>query len=387
MPRLDSSVVTLVIAVGVASAVGAAVTLDPWKSVRDRIMTVKDQVSPASQAKATATPPAAGKATPVPPRAQWTASAPGRVEPKDGEVRIASQTAAQIVEVPVAVNDRVRNGDVLVRLDDTDLLTRLFALEAEVAVRKRERDLETVPKLAIERRQAEDALAAAERAAFRAQFDLDRSNASRRAGKATGSEVETVRDALVKARETVETERENLRRVEAQQGMPLPSRLESALVRARSELSLAESAIERTRVRAPKDGTVLQVNAKRGELAPAGGEMPLATLGNVDTLQVRAEIEERDVAKVRVGQVAIVRTDAYPNRDFTGRVTTLARSLAPPRLSSRGPRRPNDVDVLEAIITLEGDTPLLPGMRADIFFKPDETVQSTKPAEAPRPTN
>lgn len=78
---------------------------------------------------------------------------------------------------------------------------------------------------------------------------------------------------------------------------------------------------------------------------------------------------------IRVGQRVIVRSDAYPGQTFDGSVTTLARSLAPQRLPSRGPRRPTDVEVLEGVISMDGVTPLLPGMRVDVFFKPDATVQ------------
>jgi len=47
--------------------------------------------------------------------------------------------------------------------------------------------------------------------------------------------------------------------------------------------------------------------------------------------------------------------------------------VAPPRLGSRGPRKPTDVDVLEVLIDLDGRPPLLPGMRADVFFVADVT--------------
>ena len=83
----------------------------------------------------------------------------------------------------------------------------------------------------------------------------------------------------------------------------------------------------------------------------------------------RAEFEERDIGKVRIGQIAIVRSDAFPGQDFEGKVTSLAQALGPSRLGQRGPRRPTDVDVLEVIIDLAGQPPLLPGMRVDVFLK------------------
>ena len=94
-------------------------------------------------------------------------------------------------------------------------------------------------------------------------------------------------------------------------------------------------------------------------------------MGDVSALRVRAEFEERDIGKMRVGQTAIVRSDAFQGKDFEGKVSSLAQALGPSRLGQRGPRRPTDVDVLEVIIDLSGQPPLLPGMRVDVFLKAD----------------
>ena len=121
---------------------------------------------------------------------------------------------------------------------------------------------------------------------------------------------------------------------------------------------------------------MLQVSAKAGETASPSPEQALVVMGDLSGLRVRAEVEERDVSKIKVGQKAVIRTDAYAGREFKGTVTTLGQSLAPPKLASRGPRRPTDVDALEVLIELETGSPLLPGMRTDVFFQPDATAQA-----------
>ena len=163
---------------------------------------------------------------------------------------------------------------------------------------------------------------------------------------------------------------------------PAQTRLEAALAAARAELSLAEAALERTRIRAPSDGTVLQVYARVGETAAPAPESPLVVVGDVSALRVRAEFEERDIGKIRVGQTAIVRSDAFQGQEFEGKISSLAQALGPSRLGQRGPRRPTDVDVLEVIIDLSGRPPLLPGMRVDVFLKAD--AAAAQPAAAAR---
>ena len=307
------------------------------------------------------------------PRPFWAASAPGRVEPRYGEARIGAQIPGKVMQVAVRMNDMVKAGDLLVRLTDDDAFAKLAAVTAEIAVRRRERDAETAPKLAVDRRNAEDTMSVAERNQFRARMELDQLLLGVEQGKSTPEAITAARTALSEAGERVEQERANVRRVQALAGVPLPTRLDSAVTTARAELATIEAAIERTRIRAPSDGTVLQVNTRVGETVTPSPEDVLLTFGDLSQLRVRAEIEERDITKVHVGQAVVVRSDTFPGLEFAGRIDQLAQALGPQRLTGRGPRRPTDIDVLMVMISLDGPTKLLPGMRVDVFFKPDAT--------------
>lgn len=311
---------------------------------------------------------------------QWAASATGRVEPKDGEIRIAGQVPGKIVEVLGKTNDVVEAGDLLVRLDDQDIYVKIAAAAAETGVRERERAEEPPTGLAKERQDAEDALAKAERGLFAAREAFD---AARRAEHTAGGPAEKTSDArkaLQDAKTAVVDARAALAVVKAKDGMPLETRFESSLAMARAELSGAEIALERTRVRAPASGTVLNMVAKAGETAVPSPESALVVFGDLSALRLRAEVEERDAAKVRVGQKVIVRADAFPDREFTGSVTSISQSLGAPRIATRGPRRPNDVEVVEVMVSLDGNPPLFTGMRVDAFFKP-ETAAAAAPAK------
>ena len=301
----------------------------------------------------------------------WAASAPGRVEPRNGEIRMGAQMPGKVAQVLVGMNDAVRMGDLLVRLADEEPLAKLSAALAETAVRRRERDGETVARVANERRLAEDALSFAERAMHRARMELDQLQTTIDSGKVTSEMLAAARTALSEAGDKVETERTNLRRVQALPGMPLPIRLESALAQSRAELSLIEAAVERTRIRAPSDGNVLQINTRAGETVSPSPEDVLLMFGDLSVLRIRAEIEERDIAQIRVGQPVVVRSDTFPGKEFTGKVERMAKALGSQRLASKGPRRQTEIDVLQVLVNLDAATPLLPGMRVDVFFKPD----------------
>ncbi|MBL8566105.1 MAG: efflux RND transporter periplasmic adaptor subunit [Hyphomicrobiaceae bacterium] len=363
MLKVDSTISTIAVAFVAAAAVGAILT---WQPSSHSALANPGQTAQGMEA--------ARKADPT-----WAASATGRVEPSDGEVRIVAPVNGPIAEVLVDMNDFALKGDLLVRLDDADHLAKIAAATAEVDVRRRERDEEkgTVAGAALERRKAEDALDAAERDLFAARqaFDKARSRAVEAGGQAAADLV-NLRVKVSDRKAEVADARSKLAEVESRAGLPLPDRLEAALTQSRADLRLAYQALERTRVRAPTDGTVLRSNAKVGEVSVVSPEAPLLTFANLSALKVRAEVEERDINKITVGQKAVVRADAYPNQEFTGTVTAIASALGAAHITTRGPRRPADVDVLEVIVTLDSGSQLVTGLRVDVFFSLQETAQA-----------
>jgi len=363
MRKRDSSLNMLIVAAILALGVGYYVP-----------QTLSSKPAEPAKGDASAKSEAAAKPNAAPsPKSSWAASAPGRVEPSGGEIRIGAQGPGRIAEVLVALNDRVSPGDLMVRLDDDELLGRVNSALAEAAIRKRERDNTDVAGKAQERRSAEDGVASAERQLVQARDEADRQLRARRTGAATDADVDKAREAVTRAKDRLEQTRSTLRKVLAD-NLPAPTRQEAALVAARADLSHADAALERTRIRAASAGTILQVNAKVGETATPSPETSLVIVGNLSALQVRAEIEERDIGKVRVGLTAVVRSDAFPGKDFEGKIASLAQTLGPSRLGQRGPRKPTDVDVLEVLIDMVGQPPLLPGMRVDVFLRPEATA-------------
>lgn len=298
----------------------------------------------------------------------WVAAAPGRVEPKSGQVRIGSGLLGRIAEVTVKVNDIVEEGEMLIRLDDEEARARLQAAETEAASRKRERDAQSLDKAREDLRKAEDGVFAAERQLTNARFGLEYELQAKRMGAGSDERVKDARTQVTSAREKLQKERSAYAIAQSKPDVPAPSRLESALQAARSDVAVAEALLEKTRIRAPAAGTVLQLPAKVGEMVAPSPEQALAVIGDMSVVRVKAELDEHDVSKVKAGGKVIVKSNAYPGREFNGTVAEMAPSLAAPKVSLRGARRPTDVEVLEVSIDLEGNVPLIPGMRADAFF-------------------
>lgn len=365
MAKIDSTIATIAVAFVAAAAVSAMLTWQPDARAPGYAVETGNTAAPAQAT--------AGLARP---QREWATSATGRIEPKDGMIAIAAPTAGEIVDVLVTNNDRVQGGDLLVRLDDGDQLARIAAAEAETEVRRRERDDESkVTGLALDRRNLADATEVADRDLYQAREVLDVRLADTKSGGDT-TDLVNLRQAVKDKEKAVADTRAALAAISKKEGMPLPDRLESALTQSRSDLRLAYQALERTRIRAPSAGTVLRVDAKVGELTGPASPQPLVTFGDLSQIKVRAEVEERDLGKIRLGQRVVVRTDAFLDMDFTGRVTAIASAIGAPNIISRGPRRPSDVDVLEVVATLDNASEMITGMRVDVYFAHPETADA-----------
>ncbi len=376
MPKFDSTGTTFLLAAGFAVAVMS--TLDWTGSPTFTKNGLSVGVSEAhAQDRQVQT------AKPV-----WAASATGRIEPKSGSVSVSAEAAGRVVAVPVETGAQVKAGDVLVLLDEEDAQNRLMAALAEMDVRKLERAEEPVKGVVQDRYDAQDAFSDAQRGLFSAWRTFDEALQAERDGNGSFDDVTKARQAVDAAKVKVKDTRAKLAEVVATKDAPLPSRLETSLEIARADLGLAEQAYERTRVRAPFDGTVLRTMIHVGEVAAPSARQPLVEFGDISSLRVRAEVEERDVGKVRVGQKVVVRADAFPEREFEGTVTSISSALGRPRIATRGPRRPNDVDVLEVLANIEGKPPLLTGMRVDVFFKlNDKKTSDTTASDATAKTS
>jgi HlyD family secretion protein len=305
---------------------------------------------------------------------RWRAVAPGRVEPPSGIIKVAAPTIGIVSNVLIKVGDTVFAGEPLILLNDDEIRARYAAAESQAGMRRRLRDEQSANGKAGERRRAEDAVAEAETAVFDAQNAVDKAAIAWRTGGGSAATLTNARSALARAQEEVTKRQATFRGIEA----PLPTPNEAQTSSARGDLALARVNLEKLKIRAPIDGTVLQVNINPGELAAPSALQPLLSVANLSTLNVRAELDERDIAEIKVGQAASVRAAAFPDKEFTGTVISIAPVVEPSRLSARGSNNRADVDAVEVLVKLNQPGPLVTGMKVDVFFGQDKPTQQSK---------
>jgi HlyD family secretion protein len=297
----------------------------------------------------------------------WQAVAPGVVEPRSGQIKIAAPGIGRVSEVMVKINDKVAADEPLLRLDDEDAQARVASAQAQVAMREKARNEKSAGKAA-SRRDAEDAVADAEAALVDARTTFDKAVHAKRSGSGSDATVAATRTAWTRAQDNLERERSQLRKVEGQSGTPLPTQLEGQLNVARGELRVAVAELEKLTIRAPIAGTILKVDVKPGEVAGPSSPQPLILLGDLSQLRVRAELDEHNAGKIKVGDAVTVRAEAFAGQTFAGKVAAIAPLIQPARLASPGSRNMTDFNVNEVMVDLNEPGPLIAGMNVDVYF-------------------
>jgi multidrug efflux pump subunit AcrA (membrane-fusion protein) len=83
---------------------------------------------------------------------------------------------------------------------------------------------------------------------------------------------------------------------------------------------------------------------------------------------VRAEVDEHNTGKIKVGDAVIVRAEAFSGQTFAGKVAAIAPLVQPARLVAPGSRNLTDFSVDEVTVDLNEPGPLIAGMNVDVYF-------------------
>lgn len=296
----------------------------------------------------------------------WRTAAPGIVEARVADVKLAAATPARIVSIPVKAGDQVKEGDLLVQLDDQEESARVRMAEANVALRKIERESATKQD-PNDLRDAQDAVNRLERALKDRQADLDALNGAQR----NSAERRAAQEAVTATQTELTKARQTLSDLTAPNAITAVSRADAMLAVANAELSLAQAALAKTRVTAPFAGTVIKLLKTRGEMASPSVDDAILIFGDPTHLRVRAELSELDIGRVKVQDRVTVVSDALGGKPLAGHVASVSGSLGTRRIgasSSSGPLWPS---VREVIIEIDDTSALIPGLHVDVFFGPD----------------
>jgi len=295
--------------------------------------------------------------------------APGRVESISEELEVAADVSGRIASLLVEEGDRVEAGAVIARLVSADHEARVASARAALAVAEAEELRLVNGARTEERREARAAADQADAAAAQAVREYERR--LRAADVIPREELDRAASDVEVARARQAEAHERARVVDAPARDDERARARAAIQLARARLLEAEALLAKTTVRAPIAGTVLRVVRRAGESVSieglGGGH--LVTVADLSVLRVRADVDERDVARLRSGQRAWVTADAYGSQHFTGRVIRVGEMLGRKNIRSEEPTEKVDTKVLEALIQLDAGQRLPIGLRVDAYIE------------------
>jgi len=316
----------------------------------------------------------------------------GRVEGRGQTISLGAATDGVVKEVLVTDGQRVEKGALLavIGCDDVREQINLAKAQAESARQARVRLLRG--KREEEREAAARATEAAKAVLTAAQEHLNRMEGLYQNG-------EISRDTYDQTKRDFDVASADYQKAVDEQALtdarPLPEEISQAdaeVAAAQRNVEVAADKLEKCNVRAPISGTVLKVLTKAGESYSTLLPNPLFTMADDSVRRVRAEVDERDIGKVKIGQESIVTADAYPGQKFEGQVIEISRAMEAKAVVSADPADKTDRDVLDVVIELKPAKDNLPlGLRvttemtgAVSAVAPEAPVEgSARPAEAP----
>ena len=224
---------------------------------------------------------------------------------------VVSRLHAEIQEILVKEGDQVEAGQVLARLDPTDV-------QRNVDIAQNAYDL-AVANYEEAQRQAERDYAKAVQEEQAARRDYDRKAVLFAGGDVAQTELEAARDALEEAARQVCA-------VTIKDGKPSADRsYELQIKNAEFELEQRKKELEETEVTSPITGTVVRVNSRVGRFADTvDDDKPLFAIDNLEQLEMKINVSEYSIGKVKLGQQAEIQADILAGETEQGVITAIS---------------------------------------------------------------
>lgn len=288
------------------------------------------------QAERAMPPPGDPPLPPAPKPYAEAVSATGIIEALSENVAIGVPVSGLVKEVNVKVNQPVKRGDVLFRLDDADLRAQ------EVSVLAQQRVAAAGIKVA-----------EAELAKLKSQL----------------TRIEAVQDPRAVSQDDLDRRRQDVAVAEARLAS---ANAESAA--AGSELTRLGILIDRLTVRSPRDGEVIQVNIREGEYTANIPRSPAMIVGDLSRLQVRADVDEQNATRIRAGQKGTASLKGDPKVSFPLEFVRVEPYVIPKVSLTGASTERVDTRVLQVIFSFQkpADPPIYVGQQVDVFIEAPE---------------
>ena len=243
----------------------------------------------------------------------------------DQQTDVAPQTSGKVVAIGVDIGSYVKRGQMLIKLDESELKLRVDQAAAQVeqakaAVRQAEE------KIGLRSGQAFDPNKVAEVAAAKVALDLAEKNLKRAEKLIESGDVSRQFYDQQRAQRDQLKEQYDVALAQARQNYAGVEVARTNVANAEAALSLAKQSLSYAVIPSPMDGFVSERTADLGEYVSP--QQKVATIVRTNPLRVRIDVPEQAIQEVRVGQSVSATTSAWPDRNFSGRVARIAPNVS-----------------------------------------------------------
>ncbi|ATA77415.1 putative macrolide-specific efflux protein macA [Capnocytophaga canimorsus] len=263
-------------------------------------------------------------------------SATGKIQP-ELEIKISSEVSGEIIELPVVEGQMVKKGDLLVRINP-DIYQSVL-----------NRSVASLENIKSSLRQAEANFKENEASFERNQKLFEKGVISRAEW-----------DKAVSAYDIAKANKESAK-----------YSVQSAM----ASVSEAQDNLKRTSIYAPASGTISKLNVELGERVVGTVQMTgteIMRVANLSSMEVEVDVNESDIVKVNINDRATIEVDAYPKKNFEGRVTNIANTAnataSVEQVTNFKVKIHIDEASYQALLTgkKQGYSPFRPGMTATV---------------------
>jgi len=293
-------------------------------------------------------------------------TAKGTVESSE-EVLISSQVEGVVSRVLVSAGDTVARGQLLLEFDRHKIDARLLQARASVAAAEARLAEVTGGFRSEEVTMAQSGRQQGAAVYQEAKDEYERLSRLLARDAVTLMEVRRAEERMRVAEARLQESDANLKKYQSGARSEEVRQARAAFDRAVADQRYTEGTARDYRIVAPIAGVVAERHRDPGESADT--DTALFKLVNPALTRIRAELEETEVGKVRVGQQAEVRADAYPGKTFTGEVTRVFPVVQKKTQKSFDPMASFDINTQEIHVTLKDSSAFKNGMTVTVRFK------------------
>tara|TARA_R110000823_G_scaffold68678_5_gene159415 strand:+ start:167 stop:1666 length:1500 start_codon:yes stop_codon:yes gene_type:complete len=266
-------------------------------------------------------------------------------------VEVGSQVSGQIIALNADFNSEVKEGDIIARIDPQTFESRVASAQADIASARASLDVQRAN------------IASAEASFAQSEKDYNRVKALYDQDAIAQSSLEDAERSLAVAKASLDVSRAQLRSSQA------------TLSQRQASLQSAQLDLDRTIIRSPIDGVVIERSVDVGQTVAASFSAPILfqIAQNLEDIRIDAAVVESDIGGIDAGDPATFKVDAYPNETFTGKVEQVR--LASETLS-------NVVTYTVVIAAENRSGRLLPGMTANVEITAEQREGVLRLAES-----